>query len=245
MIQLNSAQNKIKILNNQIKKKCPDLSLELDFYDAFKNRDNLSINTDMINPHFVLCLNYDDDCISSIVCKINKKNKSMEISSKTHESHEGKKYNTLLRSAIMLVAPFITFKSSSKQSTKSRSVSKTKSRRRLSDTKNNSITQIISRSINPISTLLLVKYFGAKNKDLDNFIKENNYNRDELTLDQIIEFQQEPNTDDMTASEELEFMENNENYGEPLLLVISLHNPDVIVKINNTFNSTLLKMICP
>jgi hypothetical protein len=245
MIQLLSAQNKIKLLNVEIKKKCPQLSLELDYFNAFKNRENLSINTDMINPQFVLCLNYDDNCISSIVCKINKKNKSMEISSKTHETHEGKKYNTLLRSAIMLVAPLIKYNTSSRSVTRSRSRSRTRSRSKSRRRVSNNITQIISRSINPISSLLLVKYFGAKNKDLDKFIKDNNYNRDELTLDQIKEFQQEPNTDELTSSEELEFMENNENYGEPLLLTVSLNDPSVIFKIENTFNSTLLKMICP
>jgi hypothetical protein len=50
---------------------------------------------------------------------------------------------------------------------------------------------------------LLVKYFGAINDDFDKFINENEYDRATITLEQIKEFQQELNTDEMTSSEEL------------------------------------------
>ena len=106
------------------------------------------------------------------------------------------------------------------------------------------VAQIISRSINPVSTLLLVKYFGAGNAELDEFIDENEYDRSELTLDQIKEFQQEVNTDEMTSSEELEYMENNKNYGEPLLLNINLLDSSVAEKIEDTFESTIRKVVC-
>jgi hypothetical protein len=267
MFQIGEAKAKIAELNEKLQEKCSislrenssenlkgntqseTLALELDFYSQFKDRDNLSINEDMINPHIVLCLNKmpENHCISSIACKINKADKTMEISSKTHTSHEGKKYNTLLRSAIMYAAKYIKYKiGESKSRRKSKSKSKTKGKTK-SKTKSKSgllrVTKIISRSINPISTLLLVKYFGATNDDLDEFIDENDYDRATITLDQIKEFQQE-STEDMTSSEELEYMENNENFGEPLLLNVNLLDPDVAEKIQDTFDSTLKKMSC-
>ena len=122
MFQLREAKEKIAELNEKLQRKCSGnkgspkgnktLALELDFYSKFKDRNNLSINEDMINPHIVLCLNKmpENHCISSIACKINKADKTMEISSKTHTSHEGKKYNTLLRSAIMYAAKHIKYK---------------------------------------------------------------------------------------------------------------------------------------
>jgi hypothetical protein len=252
MFQIREAKEKIAELNEKLQRKCNiSLILELDFYSQFKDRDNLSINEDMINPHIVLCLNKmpENHCISSIACKINKADKTMEISSKTHTSHEGKKYNTLLRSAIMYAAKYIKYKiGESKSRRKSKSKSKSKGKTK-SKTKSKSksglmrVTKIISRSINPVSTLLLVKYFGATNDDLDEFIDENEYDRATITLDQIKEFQQE-STEDMTSSEELEYMENDENFGEPLLLTVNLLDPDVAEKIEETFESTLKKMTC-
>lgn len=252
MFQIGEAKAKIAELNEKLQQKCNiSLMLELDFYSQFKDRDNLSINEDLINPHIVLCLNKmpENHCISSIACKINKADKTMEISSKTHTSHEGKKYNTLLRSAIMYAAKHIKYKiSESKSRRKSKSKSKSKGNTK-SKTKSKTksglmrVTKIISRSINPVSTLLLVKYFGATNDDLDEFIDENEYDRDSITLDQIKEFQQE-STEDMTSSEELEYMENDENFGEPLLLTVNLLDPDVAEKIEETFESTLKKMTC-
>ena len=254
MFQIKEAKAKIAELNEKLQRKCSGnkgspkgsaLALELDFYSKFKDRNNLSINEDMINPHIVLCLNKmpENHCISSIACKINKADKTMEISSKTHTSHEGKKYNTLLRSAIMYAAKYIKYKiskSTRKHKVKGKTKGKTKSKNKSGVAH---VTKIISRSINPVSTLLLVKYFGATNDDLDEFIDENEYDRSAITLDQIKEFQQET-IEDMTSSEELEYMENNENFGEPLLLTVKLLDSSVSEKIQETFESTLKKMTC-
>jgi hypothetical protein len=273
MFQIKKAQEKIAELNVFIQQKCSNLSLELDFYGKFKNRENVSIYENMINPQIILCLNYDNSCISSIACKINKQNKTMEISSKTHESHEGKKYNTLLRSAIMLAASFIKYAADNSKTKRQRRQlnsilihqnrirqarmlpmttltrksknTKKSNTRKSKTTKMHNVTQIISRSINPISTLLLVKYFGATNAELQKYFDEQQIDTSTLTLDQVKEFQKEVDTNDMTSSEELEYMENNEDYGNPLLLVVNLLDPEVLKKIQNTFNSTLVKMICP
>ena len=107
------------------------------------------------------------------------------------------------------------------------------------------MNKIRSRSINPISTLLLVKYFNAKNPDLEDFLEEHEYDKGTLTLEQVKEFQTEDSTEDMTSSEELEFMENNEEFGEPLLLTVNLKDEPTISKINKTFLETLSKIVCP
>ena len=245
MFKLDKAKDEVAILNAQLQKKCKKLSLEIGYHSEFKNRPNVSIYENMTNPQIILCLNQGTHCISSIACKITKSTKSMEISSKTHEAHEGKKYNTLMRAVILLVASSIEFKipknaSSSKSKRKARS-SKSRTRKAKSGT----VNKIISRSINPISTLLLVKYFNAKNPELEDFLEENDYDKGTLTLDQVKEFQTEESTEDMTSSEELEFMENNEEYGEPLLLTVNLRDEPTVSKINKTFLETLNKIVCP
>lgn len=248
MFKLDKAKDEVAILNAQLQKKCKKLSLEIGFHSEFKNRPNVSIYENMKNPQIILCLNLGTHCISSIACKITKSTKSMEISSKTHEAHEGKKYNTLMRAVILLVASAIEFKmpknaSSSKSKSKVRS---SKSRTRKAKTGAIAkVNKIISRSINPISTLLLVKYFNAKNPELEDFLEENEYDKGALTLDQVKEFQTEESTDDMTSSEELEYMENNKEFGEPLPLTVNLRDEPTVSKINKTFLETLNKIVCP
>jgi hypothetical protein len=244
MFKIEDAKQKLKELDEILRKKCPNMSLEIGFHKDFKKRENVSIYENMINPQIILCLNHGDACVSSIACKINKKTKTMEISSKTHENYEGKKYNTLLRSVIMLVAPFIKYKRATSKTRKSSASSRSRSVTKGNHYVQGSVAKIISRSINPISTLLLVKYFGATNTELQEYLDNNGIDVLALSLDQVKEFQQEVNTDDMTSSEELEYMENNEDYGEPLLLTIELSNPGVNSKIRNTFDSTIARMIC-
>ena len=246
MFKLDKAKDQVAILNAQLQKKCKKLSLEIGYHSEFKHRPNVSIYENMKNPQIILCLNLGTQCVSSIACKITKSTKSMEISSKTHEAHEGKKYNTLMRAVILLVASSIEFKmpknaSSSKNKNKARS-SKTRKAKSGTIAK---VNKIISRSINPISTLLLVKYFNAKNPDLEDFLEEHEYDKETLTLEQVKEFQTEESTEDMTSSEELEFMENNEEFGEPLLLTVNLKDEPTISKINKTFLETLSKIVCP
>jgi hypothetical protein len=251
MFKLDKAKDKVAVLNEQLQKKCKKLSLEIGFHSEFKNRPNVSIYENMKNPQIILCLNLGTHCISSIACKITKSTKSMEISSKTHEAHEGKKYNTLMRAVILLVASSIEFKmpknasSSNKSKNKSKARSSKRKSRKATTGTIAKVNKIISRSINPISTLLLVKYFNAKNPDLEDFLKENDYDKGTLTLEQVKEFQTEESTEDMTSSEELEFMENNEEFGEPLLLIVDLKDEPTISKINKTFLETLNKIVCP
>ena len=243
MFSILKAKEKVAILNAELQKKCKNLSLELGFHAEFKNRPNVSIYENMKNPQIILCLNLGTQCVSSIACKITKSTRSMEISSKTHESHEGKKYNTLMRAVILLVASSIEYKVSMKSS-KSRGKSKSKTKKATGNTKK-TVNKVISRSINPISTLLLVKYFNATNDDFEEYLEENEIDKRKLTLEEVKEFQEEVDTEDMTSSEELAFMENNDSYGEPLLLTVKLTDADTMKTIKDTFDSTLSKVVCP
>jgi len=246
MFSILKAKEKVAKLNAELQKKCKNLSLELGFHAEFKNRPNVSIYENMKNPQIILCLNLGAKCVSSIACKITKNTRSMEISSKTHESHEGKKYNTLMRAVILLVASSIEYKvdmKSSKSRGKSKSKSKNKTKKASSNTKK-TVNKVISRSINPISTLLLVKYFNANNDDFEKYLEENKIDKRKLTLEEVKEFQEEVDTDDMTSSEELAFMENNDSYGEPLLLTVKLTDADTMKTVKDTFDSTLTKVVC-
>ena len=246
MFNLDKAQNKVVELNKILQSKCDKkLSLELGFHSDFKNRPNASINKDMNNPQIILCLNYANDCISSIACKINKKTRSMEISSKTNATYESKKYNTLMRSVTLLVAPLIQFinarkKGNNKSIKKGNNKSVKKSRKTTK-----TVNKIISRSINPISTLLLVKYFDAKNDEFDKYLEEDDIDKSTLTLDQVKEFQTVEPSESLTSSEELANMENNESFGEPLLLTVDLTDIETMKKIQNTFDETMKKVGCP
>lgn len=246
MFSILKAKEKVAILNTELQKKCKNLSLELGFHAEFKNRPNVSIYENMNNPQIILCLNLGTQCVSSIACKITKTTRSMEISSKTHESHEGKKYNTLMRAVILLVASSIEYNvaKSVMKSSKSKSRGKNKTKKAMGKTKK-TVNKIISRSINPISTLLLVKYFNAHNDDFEEYLEENEIDKRKLTLEEVKEFQEEVDTEDMTSSEELAFMENNDSYGEPLLLTVKLTDADTMKTIKDTFDSTLSKVVCP
>ena len=244
MFSILKAKEKVAALNAELQKKCENLSLELGFHAEFKNRPNVSIYENMKNPQIILCLNLGAKCVSSIACKITKNTRSMEISSKTHESHEGKKYNTLMRAVILLVASSIEYKVAMKSSkSRGKSKTKTKTKKASSNTKK-TVNKVISRSINPISTLLLVKYFNANNNDFEEYLEENKIDKRKLTLEEVKEFQEEVDTEDMTSSEELAFMENNDSYGEPLLLTVKLTDANTMKTVKDTFDSTLTKVVC-
>jgi hypothetical protein len=180
--------------------------------------------------------------VSSIACKINKHNGEMEISSQTEDAYEGKKYNLLLRAVCFSVASYIFYKKSGSLSRKRSSL---KSRTTRSVSHWYPVKSIVSRAINPISTYSLVKYFNAHNPDLDTYLDENGFqDRSTITLD-VIEDYEVPITLDMSEEEATEYMKNNEDFGQPLHLVIRLRNKTTIKKINETLMSTLDRIGCP
>jgi hypothetical protein len=146
---------------------------------------------------------------------------SMEISSKTDPLYEGRKYNLLLRCAIVLLSSSII----------------------ISGTKK--VSSIISRAINPISILLMAKYFRATNPELETFVSENNLSYDSLKLDDMQAFYEELNKvpEFETEEEEMEYLENMKSFGNPVLLTINIHDPVIINKTRELFSHLVIK--CP
>lgn len=249
-INVKKAQHKINEINALLAQKCDGkLYLDLDLYDNIIKRYSEIALYPNTNTEIILCLNYKSSitrsstyCVSSIACKINKHNGEMEISSQTEGAYEGKKYNLLLRAVCFSVASDILYK---KTGSLSRKRSSLKSRTTRSVSHWYPVKSIVSRAINPISTYSLVKYFNAHNPDLDTYLDENGFqDRSTITLD-VIEDYEVPITLDMSEEEATEYMKNNEDFGQPLHLVIRLRNKTTIKKINETLMSTLDRIGCP
>jgi hypothetical protein len=216
-------------LNNKLHEKCnQELTLELGFFSDMVKRENVSYyekNTEP--PIFLLCLNIKKEgkkhCISSISCKIDED--EMEISSKTHQDYEGRKYNLLLRSAIVLLAPYIKTEDGTQ------------------------ITKVVSRAINPISVLSMIKYFNATNYELDNYMEENEIEPSEITVQDIQTFFDEKGDlggdEELTEEEEAALMMENEDFGDITTLIIDLNNGETIQKAFETYITTLERIGCP
>jgi hypothetical protein len=209
-------------LNELLQKKFPALTMELGAFSVMSARENVSFyEKNTTPPDLLLCLNITKNgkihCISSISCKI--KGGEMEISSKTHRDYEGKKYNLLLRSAMILLAHYI-----------------------------RPITQIVSRAINPISAFSMVKYFNAKSNDLDEYMEKNDIEPEEITLADIQAFFDEKSDlgmdEDLTEEEEAVLMKKNEDFGNITILVVHL-NKETMDKTRETYMNTLERMGYP
>jgi len=152
---------KLDELNLLLQKKEPHLSLKL-------NKTYLlpgNITSYFQEPNMVLlCLYYNDDCVSSIGLQF-KKNNIIEISSRTLKSMEGRKYNKLLRSIILIISTIILCNQQK-------------------------IEYIYSAAENPISVWLLISNFNCIVTDeIKGFVKvetsseDNPYTQKELSDD--------------------------------------------------------------
>lgn len=164
---LSIINGKLDELNTKLQNKCPLLS--------FKITNRFNLNTRQQNNYateetdcLILCLMYNNDCISSILLQYIFYNKSMSISSFTHESSRGKKFNTLLRSVIIIIAPLIFCNSEN-------------------------IKLLRSDPINPISFWLLYKYFDIKIND-ENFNTLLSKSNSSTVKDKIFNYYQKSNS---------------------------------------------------
>lgn len=115
---------------------CKYYRLSLDY--VFEMENNTEINSAGYNSTtLLLCMFKQNICISSIIINYNEDNKEIIIYSKTKKEHEGNKINKLLRSIIVLI-----------------------SKELFPDVKS-----ILSSSINPISSYLMINYLNAKAYD--------------------------------------------------------------------------------
>ena len=151
-------------LNRQIKNKCPELSIELNYYYRLPGRLYTYVDYESIDYNdydysktktIVLCLYYRGECISSITLTYDGE-ETMYIDSYTKEDKQGKKYNKLLRCIVIIICS------------------------QLSCNSNRRIMSIISEAANPISAWLLINNFETEIEDIEyqKLIKEKNeYNK--------------------------------------------------------------------
>jgi len=136
-LNLKDAQKKLTELNDSLQEKCSNLSLYLDYVYKHKTDSTLELYDDLDTKYsvglylLVLCLYYDNHCISSITIKID--GGELFIDSRTHEPYQNKKYNILLRSIIIILSKHIS----------------------------KDIKYIISNAINQGSAYMMMQYFGG------------------------------------------------------------------------------------
>ena len=220
-LNLNFTRQPLLLLNNKLNNKnkllCNNDKLKIELYEytdiVNSVLNNIALYDDNSTPDFVICLNYNNNnensCISSISCKINRESYSLEFSSKTEKKFEGKKYNLLLRSVLVILSSYIRVKSGNNYVP---------------------IKSIISRAVNPISILLMAKHFRAQNEDLEQYMINNNLKYDELTLSDVDTFYNEIDFSDMefdNEEDESKYLKYNEGFGNPILLTININNENI------------------
>ena len=140
-IDFTEAQNKLMEINTLVSQKCPELSLIINY--------SLSLNGTIAKyvKHkgnvLLLCLYYNNNCISSIEIQFNEYLKNplaIVINSKTQEEYNNHKYNILLRSILIYISQFIKIKGKN-------------------------INEIVSHGINDITIYIMIKYFKATYDD--------------------------------------------------------------------------------
>lgn len=183
-------------------------------------------------PQYLLCLMYANRCISSIELRVITATRSVEISSKTHPNYEGRRYNLLLRAAAMLIASQLTVPS---RTHTMRTRSQTSSR----VPRKKYVLRLVSRAINPVSTLVLVKYFNAANKEFDTYLKNEGISKADLTMDQVRAFE------DARWDVADEDIENNSDFGEPLLLTVNFNDRETMSRVKQVYLDTLDRITCP
>tara|TARA_Y100000816_G_scaffold285531_1_gene265307 strand:- start:485 stop:1297 length:813 start_codon:yes stop_codon:yes gene_type:complete len=226
------------IIVNEIEKilktRCDNLlSLEFDFYDVMTQGKSLDdfdiydIENYSKNPSVILCLFHNEKCISSISCKINALENAIEISSKTNENYQGKKYNLFLRYALVLIISnlYYTFNGMPIK-----------------------FQKIISRAVNPISILSMAKHFDASNEKLQEYLITNGHdlNPQNLTLEIATQFYDDLREIPSDIEDEDEMMEYYETHIEPydpVIMEIDLQNIEILNKLMQKIQS--IKIICP
>jgi len=132
------------------------LGLSLDYVKDMDMEKEI-VSFTYLNPdHLLLCLNYEVGCLASI--GLEPKKDYIEIFSRTHPKLEGKKYNTLLRCVVMIIAPFL------------------------------GIKKIVSNAIDPISAYLLCRYFDGSIVDPEYLRFKESPSYQEIDLNSYVAF---------------------------------------------------------
>ena len=167
-LDLTVAQTKITELNYLLHEKCPNLHLHLDFVRNLPG--TLTQYSTVVGPttrargaRLLLCLYKGEQCISSIEINVFFDGE-MTINSRTERQEEGKKYNKMLRSVVMIVGGLIP-----------------------------GITKLHSVAENPISAWLLVDNFQVEypligNQDFFDYLRTEVWTKKHFSREQLVHY---------------------------------------------------------
>ena len=177
-IEIINAQNELINLNSSLQQKCNNLNLKLDYLHNFD--DNYTKIETFSNGYkyllLALCNNNINKCISTIEIILNTEKNIITFNSKTDKDYEGKKYNKLLRSIIIIISRLLM----------------------------TNVEIIKSDAINPISAWLLLNYFNAviptpqeeeTNTDFFDFFRNKSINISDINFETLNEFAKNMNND--------------------------------------------------
>ncbi len=225
-VTISHARAIVEELNRDLQAKCgPNMKLILKLYRN-KHKDD-AVYDKNATAHWMICLYTENRCISTIVCKISPATKSFEISSKTETEYEGRKYNAYLRAVVLVIAPYIKY--------------------RLPNRRNASLHNMISRPVNNISTLLMIRNFNAQNPQVAAFLEERGVKSSEVTMADIVDLydELEPNVDLDKMDEEMaaEWMKNHTEFGTPLELIVPVSH-ETVNHYKRMVDESLAKLVC-
>jgi hypothetical protein len=148
-------------LNRSLQEKCVNLEIRIGMITEMTGQ--LHVYSPKSKKSLVICLYYNNDCISSIQLVINN---GIEIRSFTDEMYSGKKYNTLLRCVLLILANKIKFNGEP-------------------------INMLYSSATNPISAHLLMKNFNLRPSSRDDnfeftYFIDNKYKGDKENINDVV-----------------------------------------------------------
>jgi len=105
------------------------------------------------------------------------------------------------------------------------------------------VEQLVSLAINPISIYSMVKYFDCTNPELEAFAQHMGKSLKSLSLSDIEAFYEAWNAvpEFETEEEELEYLENNKEFGNPIVLSLDLTSPHTIRKTQHLFRELAIR----
>ena len=179
-IILASTRNELKIINDDLHKKCgKSYNLKMLQY-RYRESDAAVFDETSSEYDILLCLYHGPKCVSSVTGRYNKTANSIEILSKTATEYEGLKYNLYLRAAFIYLMCFV----------------------------RPTIKTIFSYSLNPISTYAMYKHYHASNSDLQEYVKDNHLTPETITLMDAQKFHAYYNKKHNTVESAREELEN-------------------------------------
>ena len=138
LINLDIAKAVVNDLNVELNKTCPNFKINIDYVFNLKEPSFVTTYSPPMVDTLLLCLFNDNNCVASLTVKFHFMDaRKIDIDSRTELRYEGRKFNKLLRSVLIIIS------------------------KALDERKQ----FISSEAINPISALLMIKSLNAISKN--------------------------------------------------------------------------------